>query len=115
MPLYVHHDMVAVPSTIKPKSPPKLEDSLHWLASVISANRTLTLPTGVFKIGKSSLNLPTGDKCPKNPQGGEGTCTLIKDCPEVFTLLTDFDTYKQYFCPVQNKFAGVCCPKKKTS
>ncbi|XP_057662727.1 inter-alpha-trypsin inhibitor heavy chain H4-like isoform X1 [Diorhabda carinulata] len=91
-------------------------ESLKWLSSALNANGTLTLPSGTLKIGDESLNFTPTNTCAKTPKGTEGgLCTLIKDCPEVFSDLTDFETYKQYSCPVQNEYAGVCCPKKTVS
>ncbi|KAJ8966386.1 hypothetical protein NQ314_003547 [Rhamnusium bicolor] len=68
---------------------------------------------GVYELGENST-ITVHTKCPKTPVNDTdtGTCTLLKDCPWVYSYLTDFQVYQQYFCPINNKFAGVCCPTK---
>nr|XP_023015428.1 inter-alpha-trypsin inhibitor heavy chain H4-like isoform X6 [Leptinotarsa decemlineata] len=91
-----------------------LEDSLPWLNDVLDANKSLNISGVIYDIGKNAT-VPPGLDCPKTPENGTipGQCTLLKDCPEVFTYLIDFQVYLQYFCPLETTFAGVCCPKKK--
>ncbi|XP_072393627.1 inter-alpha-trypsin inhibitor heavy chain H4-like isoform X1 [Diabrotica undecimpunctata] len=107
---YVSDHSRAPTSTI-PYVKPKIEDKLPWLATAMNSNRTITLPDGVFELGDSNLVNYAHSACPKTPQGVEGECVLIKDCPTVLPYLTDLAAYTKYFCPVETKYAGVCCPK----
>ncbi|CAG9823746.1 unnamed protein product [Phaedon cochleariae] len=91
---------------------PTIKSSLPWLSSVLDANNSLNISGGVYEIGgDSTVNL--NPDCPKSPVNStvKGHCTLLKDCPQVHHFLTDFQVYQQYFCPLENKYAGVCCPK----
>uniref|UniRef100_A0A6P7GYP2 Inter-alpha-trypsin inhibitor heavy chain H4-like n=1 Tax=Diabrotica virgifera virgifera TaxID=50390 RepID=A0A6P7GYP2_DIAVI len=100
-------------TTVKPL--PKnttVEDSLKWLSAALSEKKTLSLPSGELKLGEDSLNITPSEACPKTPEGKEGVCSLIKDCPQVYPQLTDFEVYKTFSCALQNEYAGVCCPKK---
>ncbi|XP_072391488.1 inter-alpha-trypsin inhibitor heavy chain H4-like [Diabrotica undecimpunctata] len=108
-------------TTIKPLPTPTpteeaknatVEDSLKWLSAALSQKKTLSLPSGELKLGEDSLKITPSEACPKTPEGKEGVCSLIKDCPQVFPQLTDFEVYKTYSCVLQKEYAGVCCPKK---
>ncbi|CAG9838175.1 unnamed protein product [Diabrotica balteata] len=89
-----------------------LDGSLKWLSAALSENKTLSLPSGQFKLGEDSLKITPTETCSKTPEGKEGVCSLIKDCPQVFSKLTNFEVYKTFSCVLQKEYAGVCCPKK---
>ncbi|KAK9890511.1 hypothetical protein WA026_010588 [Henosepilachna vigintioctopunctata] len=91
----------------------KLKSDLPWLVNIFNAtSETVTLPQGQFKLD-SSTPLTNAPECPRTPLNQTGTCVLLKDCPQVYNLLTDLPTYSQFFCPLQ-EFAGVCCPASET-
>ncbi|XP_044751117.1 inter-alpha-trypsin inhibitor heavy chain H4-like isoform X2 [Coccinella septempunctata] len=89
-----------------------LESKLPWLRDILGENETLNLPNGTFKLG-SSANVDGGLECTPLNATATGVCTLIKDCPQLYDVLTDVHIYTNYFCPIK-EFAGVCCPKKQT-
>ncbi|CAH1130948.1 unnamed protein product [Ceutorhynchus assimilis] len=49
-------------------------------------------------------------ECSNSFNTTNGICTLLKNCPQVYPDLVDFDTYTKHACVVENH-AGVCCPK----
>ncbi|KAK9890512.1 hypothetical protein WA026_010588 [Henosepilachna vigintioctopunctata] len=92
----------------------KLKTHLPWLVDIFNTeNGTLTLPQGQFKLD-SPTSLPNAPECPRTPLNQTGTCVLLKDCHQVYNLLTDLPTYSKFFCPLQ-EFAGVCCPTGTTT
>ncbi|XP_045472684.1 inter-alpha-trypsin inhibitor heavy chain H4-like isoform X2 [Harmonia axyridis] len=86
-----------------------LKSKLPWLKDILEEDETLNLPNGTFKLG-SSANVNATLECSTNKT--TGVCTLIKDCPQLFDVLTDVNIYKDYFCSL-TEYAGVCCPKKQ--
>lgn len=54
---------------------------------------------GEYKLGLNETIIDNF-KCPKTPFDTEGSCKLLKDCPDVLPLLTDKDVYLKYFCPL---------------
>ncbi|XP_068904458.1 inter-alpha-trypsin inhibitor heavy chain H4-like isoform X3 [Tenebrio molitor] len=98
-------------TTISPSS----ENSTvpKWLEQIKIKNENITTPQGTFKLGQSG-DVTAHPECSKTPLNGTGECTLLHDCPEVFSMLTDINIYLQYFCPL-DEYAGVCCPKKNKS
>ncbi|RZC37145.1 hypothetical protein BDFB_007453 [Asbolus verrucosus] len=70
-----------------------------WLEDMKNNNQNITTPTGSFKLGKSS-DVNNRPDCPQTPLNGTGICTILFDCPQVFSLLSDFDVYLRYFCPL---------------
>ncbi|XP_063902809.1 inter-alpha-trypsin inhibitor heavy chain H3-like [Zophobas morio] len=83
----------------------------QWLEDLKKNNQSIITSQGSFQLGQKSV-VTTRPSCPSTPKNTTGICTIIFDCPEVFTLLTDINVYLKYFCPL-NKYAGVCCPVKK--
>ncbi|XP_063902787.1 inter-alpha-trypsin inhibitor heavy chain H4-like isoform X1 [Zophobas morio] len=83
----------------------------QWLEDLKKNNRSIITPQGSFQLGQKSV-VTTRPSCPSTPTNTTGICTIIFDCPEVFTLLTDISVYLKYFCPL-TKYAGMCCPVKK--
>ncbi|KAJ3655069.1 hypothetical protein Zmor_014212 [Zophobas morio] len=80
----------------------------QWLQDLKNHNESITTPQGSFKLGRGG-DVTIRPNCPKTPNNSTGVCTIIYDCPQVFSLLTDVNIYLQYFCPL-NEYAGVCCP-----
>lgn len=112
---------LSTPLTLPTTQLPKLEKTddvdglqtqLPWLDSATKENSTLEISGGKYYLGNEKvLTLDDVYNCSK-PQNETGVCTLLKDCPQVLSLLTDFKTYTtDYFCPL-NEFAGVCCPDR---
>ncbi|XP_068904451.1 inter-alpha-trypsin inhibitor heavy chain H4-like isoform X4 [Tenebrio molitor] len=86
----------------------------QWLEQIKMKNENITTPLGMLKLGQSG-DVTVHPECSKTPlNDNTGECTLLYDCPEVFSVLTDINIYFKYFCPL-NEFAGVCCPKKNKS
>ncbi|XP_072391487.1 inter-alpha-trypsin inhibitor heavy chain H4-like [Diabrotica undecimpunctata] len=107
-----HKPIIQAPTPTETSKNATLEDSLKWLSAALSEKKTLSVPLGELKLGDDSLKITPTEACAKTPAGKEGVCSLIKDCPQVFPELTDFEVYKTFSCVVQNEYAGVCCPKK---
>ncbi|CAG9823745.1 unnamed protein product [Phaedon cochleariae] len=114
-PVYPDLDLIATTTDARSNATlsPSIRSSLPWLSSILHSNNSLAISGGVYDIGENSTVLVNPD-CPKTPMSPAiaGFCTLLKDCPEVLPLLTDFHVYEQYFCPLENTYAGVCCPRK---
>ncbi|XP_056645310.1 inter-alpha-trypsin inhibitor heavy chain H4-like isoform X1 [Diorhabda sublineata] len=108
-----HHSTTPLPIVYTTESTPspleQLKQKLPWLAGILNDNGTLNLSKGEFKLGLNETVL-THPECPSTTPHQTGKCTLIHECPQVFTQLTDIQTYEKYFCDLQG-FAGVCCPK----
>ncbi|KAG5863945.1 hypothetical protein JTB14_009822 [Gonioctena quinquepunctata] len=64
----------------------------------------------IFSLGLNETILEKPE-CPKSPLNLPGVCTLIHKCPQVYTHLTDLESYKKYFCDLKG-YAGVCCTKE---
>ncbi|XP_074041441.1 inter-alpha-trypsin inhibitor heavy chain H4 isoform X3 [Leptinotarsa decemlineata] len=92
---------------------PTIEKRLPWLIGILDANKSMNISGGTYELGEHA-SVAAGLDCPETPLNGtiSGQCTLLKDCHEVFTYLTDFQTFEKYFCPLESKYVGVCCPKK---
>ncbi|KAG5867691.1 Inter-alpha-trypsin inhibitor heavy chain H4, partial [Gonioctena quinquepunctata] len=84
-----------------------LKTALPWLSNVLNEDGALNLTSGIFSLGLSETILEKPE-CPKSPLNLPGVCTLIHKCPQVYTHLTDLESYKKYFCDLKG-FAGVCC------
>ncbi|XP_050509625.1 inter-alpha-trypsin inhibitor heavy chain H3 [Diabrotica virgifera virgifera] len=106
------HKPTPLPTPTETSKNATLEDSLKWLSAALSEKKTLTVPSGELKLGDDSLKIAATETCPKTPEGKEGVCSLIKDCPQVFPQLADFEVYKTFSCVMQKEYSGVCCPKK---
>ncbi|XP_072382761.1 inter-alpha-trypsin inhibitor heavy chain H4-like isoform X1 [Diabrotica undecimpunctata] len=85
--------------------------ALPWLNGTLTANKTLTISGRSYKID-STKGIPSVD-CPVTPLNNNktGDCVLLKECPGVLVFLPTFKDYEKYFCSLDNKYAGVCCPK----
>ncbi|KAK9890510.1 hypothetical protein WA026_010587 [Henosepilachna vigintioctopunctata] len=83
---------------------------LPWLKDILDQDGNLVLPNGKYKLGLFNTIEKYTD-CNSTALNGTGTCTLLKDCSELYSILTDVKVYTSYFCPL-SEFAGVCCPKK---
>uniref|UniRef100_V5G5K3 Inter-alpha-trypsin inhibitor heavy chain n=1 Tax=Anoplophora glabripennis TaxID=217634 RepID=V5G5K3_ANOGL len=92
---------------------PSLLSVLPWLGSVLQTNETITVGPNAYELG-NNYNTNTEVECPKTPVNTTepGICVLLKDCSEVYKDLKNFQTYQSYFCPVDTKYAGICCPKE---
>ncbi|XP_048518408.1 inter-alpha-trypsin inhibitor heavy chain H4 isoform X3 [Dendroctonus ponderosae] len=47
--------------------------------------------------------------CQNSLNKANGTCLQLMNCEQIYPQLTDFDTFKKYFCKLDTA-AGVCCP-----
>ncbi|CAG9839606.1 unnamed protein product [Diabrotica balteata] len=91
---------------------PAIKDLLPWLKNIINQNGTLSILGGAYDLGEGQFVLSNGE-CTKTPNKNvlKGTCSLLSNCPHVHSYLTDFLTYEQFACILDNKYAGVCCPE----
>ncbi|XP_044751424.1 inter-alpha-trypsin inhibitor heavy chain H4-like [Coccinella septempunctata] len=88
----------------------KMKKELPWFGAIYNAeNGTISLPQGVFAIGKADQIIEPHPECPKTPTNGIGHCVLLSKCPQIYHLLNPITTYNRFFCSL-GKFAGVCCP-----
>ncbi|XP_018570736.1 inter-alpha-trypsin inhibitor heavy chain H4-like isoform X2 [Anoplophora glabripennis] len=94
------------------QSPPS---DYHWLSSALNPNGTITVAEKTYELGETYI-VADPKSCPElsinNTQSGR--CVLLKDCPELSSTVIDFQTYQQYFCSIEEKYAGICCPKRVT-
>ncbi|KAG5868614.1 Inter-alpha-trypsin inhibitor heavy chain H4, partial [Gonioctena quinquepunctata] len=88
----------------------QLKMELPWLSNVLNEDGALNLTSGIFSLGLNETILEKPE-CPISPLNLPGVCTLIHKCPQVYTHLTDLESYKKYFCDLKG-FAGVCCTKE---
>ncbi|XP_066249128.1 inter-alpha-trypsin inhibitor heavy chain H4-like isoform X3 [Euwallacea similis] len=92
-------------STARPVPP-----SIPWLQQVLTPNSTLTLDSVVYSLGVGET-ITDQPECHNSINNSSGNCTLLDQCPQIHANLTDLDTYKKYFCELQQRtIAGVCCP-----
>ncbi|XP_072396148.1 inter-alpha-trypsin inhibitor heavy chain H4-like isoform X1 [Diabrotica undecimpunctata] len=93
-------------------SKPAIKDLLPWLKNITNQNGTLNILGGAYDLGEGQFVLSNGE-CTKTPNKNfpKGTCSLLSNCPHVHLYLTDFLTYEQFACILDNKYAGVCCPE----
>ncbi|CAG9859314.1 unnamed protein product [Phyllotreta striolata] len=91
--------------------PMVLVKRLPWLSNVLNPNNTLTIKGTLVDLGEHVSILGT-ENCTGTPKNNTeiGTCTLLSQCPHVYSLLTDFQAYESVSCIVQNNYAGICCP-----
>ncbi|XP_063902781.1 inter-alpha-trypsin inhibitor heavy chain H4-like isoform X2 [Zophobas morio] len=102
---------IFIPTTTTDTSLTQSETLPQWLEELKKNNQRITTPQGSFQLGQKNA-VTTRPSCPSTPTNTTGVCTIIFDCPEVFTLLTDINVYLKFFCPL-NDYAGVCCPVKQ--
>uniref|UniRef100_A0A6P7EY96 Inter-alpha-trypsin inhibitor heavy chain H4-like isoform X1 n=1 Tax=Diabrotica virgifera virgifera TaxID=50390 RepID=A0A6P7EY96_DIAVI len=93
-------------------SKPAIKDLLPWLKNIVHQNGTLSILGGAYDLGEGQVVLSNGE-CTRTPNKNvpKGTCSLLSNCPHVHSYLTDFLTYEQFACILDNKYAGVCCPE----
>ncbi|KAJ8955627.1 hypothetical protein NQ318_001458 [Aromia moschata] len=58
---------------------------------------------GTYELGDNSLAITNNDMCLNTPLNATGVCIPLKDCTEVYSYLTDFQVYQQYFCALENR------------
>lgn len=53
-------------------------------------------------MGKNAVISDIREECPKTPlnETTGGRCALLRECPQVHSYLSDFQTYEKYFCAV---------------
>ncbi|XP_018575084.1 uncharacterized protein LOC108913917 [Anoplophora glabripennis] len=114
---YLHQPLFpSTTTTTSTTTTPKLVDMLPWLASKLNPNGTLTIGQDVYELGDFSYPMIIIQKpCLKTPFDATqtGTCSTLPRCPDVYSNLTNFSIYQQYFCAIETtdkKYAGVCCP-----
>ncbi|XP_018570732.1 inter-alpha-trypsin inhibitor heavy chain H4-like isoform X2 [Anoplophora glabripennis] len=89
-----------------------LQYNLPWLASALNPNGTITVEGKIYELGETYIvddPKPCSKTMTNNTQPGQ--CVHLKDCFELFWIVTDFQVYQKYFCPIDDKYAGMCCPK----
>ncbi|XP_076256928.1 inter-alpha-trypsin inhibitor heavy chain H4-like isoform X2 [Rhynchophorus ferrugineus] len=93
--------------------PPLLTSSgnFSWIEGVLHNNETLFINAKYYTLGLNE-KFGEGQECSNSVNNSSGRCTLLHECPSVHDYLTDFQTYKKYFCK-RRKYAGVCCPTLK--
>ncbi|XP_017771114.1 PREDICTED: inter-alpha-trypsin inhibitor heavy chain H4-like [Nicrophorus vespilloides] len=105
-----NHTKVVSTSIIEPfVFPTEMKIKLPWLENKFNKDGTLKFFKGRYTLGINETS-PAGLDC-IDPQSEEGLCMLVSDCDILLPKLTDEQTFKDYFCSIENKFAGVCCPK----
>ncbi|XP_017779412.1 PREDICTED: inter-alpha-trypsin inhibitor heavy chain H3-like isoform X2 [Nicrophorus vespilloides] len=108
----INHTEAFSTTTMKPfVVPAEIKTKLPWMETKFNVDGTLTFFKGHYTLGLNETS-PAGLDC-TDPQSEEGFCMLVKDCEILLPKLIDEQSFKDYFCSIENKFAGVCCPKKK--
>jgi len=98
-------------TTIPPINlPTEYKQKLPWLQDQLRPDGSLAFFKGNYKLGFNETS-PEDLEC-TNPNSGNGQCKLVKDCEVLYPSLVGPKEFKDYFCVIDDKFAGVCCPKK---
>ncbi|KAF2899118.1 hypothetical protein ILUMI_07057 [Ignelater luminosus] len=84
-------------------------ESLPWLETILKNDTVLQLPTGNYQLGLN-VTLKNGMACQRTPLNSTGHCSLLHACPRMYSYLESLYMYNMYFCVLQKKYAGVCCP-----
>ncbi|KAF7286210.1 hypothetical protein GWI33_007167 [Rhynchophorus ferrugineus] len=109
----IRPEMTAAPIDYDRIEPPLLTSSgnFSWIEGVLHNNETLFINAKYYTLGLNE-KFGEGQECSNSVNNSSGRCTLLHECPNVHDYLTDFQTYKKYFCK-RRKYAGVCCPTLK--
>uniref|UniRef100_A0AAR5Q332 Inter-alpha-trypsin inhibitor heavy chain H4-like n=1 Tax=Dendroctonus ponderosae TaxID=77166 RepID=A0AAR5Q332_DENPD len=100
------HTFIPDQHSVFTTSPPSLS-KIPWLGTVRNTNGTITVGSDAYSLDYDPSVTPYS--CQNSLNKANGTCLQLMNCEQIYPQLTDFDTFKKYFCKLDTA-AGVCCP-----
>ncbi|KAK4880135.1 hypothetical protein RN001_008281 [Aquatica leii] len=80
--------------------------SYPWLNSIVDKEGFITISKGKYKLG---LNETISDVVQCKANNKPGYCVLLNSCSQAYSVILSLNDYINYFCELQNEYAGVCC------
>ncbi|XP_057667755.1 inter-alpha-trypsin inhibitor heavy chain H4-like [Diorhabda carinulata] len=91
--------------------PLDIREEIPWINETLNANNGFTISGHEYELGEDVIDIPKVN-CTKTPLNDTtlGQCVLLHQCFHMLLNLNTFQDYQEYFCPLENKYAGICCP-----